>query len=73
MAASGAPVVSVDIPSGWQVDEEAADPGRLQPDMLVSLTAPKQCARGFQGKEPSTIWLLHHRYILNVSTDQPTA
>jgi hypothetical protein len=34
------PVVSVDVPSGWDVDaaDPAAHAGRLQPDMLVSLS-----------------------------------
>eukprot|EP00668_Euglena_longa_P034449 GGOE01044260.1.p2 GENE.GGOE01044260.1~~GGOE01044260.1.p2 ORF type:complete len:272 (+),score=78.88 GGOE01044260.1:228-1043(+) len=42
------PVVSIDIPSGWNVDGGApAIP--LQPQMLVSLTAPKKCAEAFTG------------------------
>lgn len=42
-------VVSVDIPSGWDV--ERGDPGGgLQPDVLVSLTTPKLCATGFRGR-----------------------
>lgn len=49
-AASPPPVVSVDIPSGWHV--EAGDEGGqgLRPDMLVSLTAPKLCAKQFAGR-----------------------
>lgn len=56
------PLVSVDIPSGWDVEngcehleeqqEELAAELRLpalQPDCLVSLTAPKLCARYFKG------------------------
>lgn len=41
--------MSVDIPSGWDV--EAGDPtgGGLRPAVLVSLTAPKLAAMGFQG------------------------
>ncbi|KAJ2612792.1 NAD(P)H-hydrate epimerase [Coemansia sp. RSA 1365] len=44
------PIASVDIPSGWDV--EAGDPQNtgLCPDMLISLTAPKQCASGFKGR-----------------------
>lgn len=45
------PLVSVDIPSGWNVEEgpgaNAAD--QLQPEVLVSLTAPKLCAAHFKG------------------------
>ncbi|XP_062511973.1 NAD(P)H-hydrate epimerase-like [Corticium candelabrum] len=43
-----APVVAVDIPSGWHVED--GNPEGLQPDCLVSLTAPKECARHFQGR-----------------------
>ena len=41
--------MSVDCPSGWDVEkgDEAGD--GLRPDMLVSLTAPKQGAKGFDG------------------------
>lgn len=44
------PIVSVDIPSGWSVEEGpgAAGPSALAPDMLVSLTAPKLAARHFK-------------------------
>ena len=44
-----APVVSVDIPSGWDV-EKGDEGGRgVQPDMLVSLTAPKLGVKGYNG------------------------
>ncbi|KAF7729996.1 hypothetical protein EC973_003409 [Apophysomyces ossiformis] len=43
------PVVSVDIPSGWDVEKGPGDI-RFQPEVLVSLTAPKQCAAYFRGK-----------------------
>lgn len=51
-ADDGPPIVSVDIPSGWQVEQrEIGDREKLiRPDMLVSLTAPKVCARLFQGR-----------------------
>jgi NAD(P)H-hydrate epimerase len=41
------PVISVDVPSGWNVDA-AGD--SWSPHTLVSLTAPKLCARGFKGR-----------------------
>lgn len=57
------PLVSVDIPSGWHVengnksiDEDQTDVEQsmripnLKPDCLVSLTAPKLCARDFKGR-----------------------
>ncbi|XP_069805894.1 NAD(P)H-hydrate epimerase [Dendropsophus ebraccatus] len=42
------PIASVDIPSGWDV--EKGNPDGLQPDMLISLTAPKQSAIHFSGR-----------------------
>jgi len=62
-ALSGAkvPIVSVDIPSGWDVErgrraltkegggeDETVD--GLEPDVLVSLTAPKEGVKEFQGR-----------------------
>ncbi|XP_052134162.1 pyridoxine/pyridoxamine 5'-phosphate oxidase 1, chloroplastic isoform X3 [Oryza glaberrima] len=42
-------IVSVDIPSGWHVEEGDINGGGFKPDMLVSLTAPKLCAKKFTG------------------------
>ena len=45
-------LVSVDIPSGWHVEEGPANDGQtpvIRPDCLVSLTAPKKCAVHFGG------------------------
>ncbi|XP_029719615.2 NAD(P)H-hydrate epimerase isoform X1 [Aedes albopictus] len=39
------PIVSVDIPSGWHVEEGPQDECSLKPDCLISLTAPKLCAK----------------------------
>ncbi|KAJ2515418.1 hypothetical protein GGI11_003768, partial [Coemansia sp. RSA 2049] len=44
------PIVSVDIPSGWDVEQGDINNVGLSPDMLVSLTAPKQCANMFKGR-----------------------
>lgn len=41
-----APVVSIDIPSGWDVDEGPTDID-IKATVLVSLTAPKPCAHHF--------------------------
>lgn len=43
------PIVSVDIPSGWHVENGDTEGTCLRPDMLVSLTAPKLCAKMFKG------------------------
>ncbi|NXL85784.1 YJEN3 protein, partial [Alectura lathami] len=43
------PIVSLDVPSGWDV--EAGSSSGISPDVLVSLTAPKQCARRFLGRQ----------------------
>eukprot|EP01068_Selenidium_serpulae_P003734 Selendium_serpulae@DN3271_c0_g1_i1.p2 len=45
------PIVSVDVPSGWDVETGAPDgPRPLTPAVLVSLTAPKTCASKFDGR-----------------------
>lgn len=48
----GTKIVSVDIPSGWHVENGPPkdDTPILEPDCLVSLTAPKLCANYFTGK-----------------------
>ncbi|CAO3599939.1 unnamed protein product [Absidia cylindrospora] len=43
------PIVSVDIPSGWDVTTGPTEQVSFQPQVLVSLTAPKQCAFHFKG------------------------
>lgn len=48
MMKSQLPILSIDVPSGWDV--ENGDPNGIQPEVLVSLTAPKLCARLFTGK-----------------------
>ncbi|XP_074837226.1 NAD(P)H-hydrate epimerase isoform X2 [Carettochelys insculpta] len=42
------PIASIDIPSGWDV--EKGNPDSIQPDMLISLTAPKKAAQHFTGR-----------------------
>eukprot|EP00195_Chlamydomonas_chlamydogama_P017094 CAMPEP_0202896808 /NCGR_PEP_ID=MMETSP1392-20130828/5730_1 /ASSEMBLY_ACC=CAM_ASM_000868 /TAXON_ID=225041 /ORGANISM="Chlamydomonas chlamydogama, Strain SAG 11-48b" /LENGTH=468 /DNA_ID=CAMNT_0049582285 /DNA_START=199 /DNA_END=1605 /DNA_ORIENTATION=- len=44
------PIVSVDIPSGWDVEGGDVAGDGIRPDMLVSLTTPKQAAKSFQGR-----------------------
>ncbi|CAI5726133.1 unnamed protein product [Hyaloperonospora brassicae] len=43
------PIVSIDIPSGWHVENGNEDGVGLEPQMLISLTAPKTCAKYFTG------------------------
>jgi len=50
MNASKVPIASVDIPSGWDVEQGDIHNVGLNPTLLVSLTAPKACAKFFQGK-----------------------
>ena len=65
LSRSQLPIVSVDIPSGWDVEKgpvewtkspvEEEKPEKLgvtylQPDVLISLTAPKEGVRGFKGR-----------------------
>lgn len=44
------PICSVDIPSGWHVENGPPEEGGITPQMLVSLTAPKMCATKFKGR-----------------------
>ncbi|KAI8098460.1 YjeF N-terminal domain-containing protein [Halteromyces radiatus] len=44
------PIVSVDIPSGWDVMMGPTEQAAFQPHVLVSLTAPKECASHFRGQ-----------------------
>ena len=43
--------MAVDVPSGWQVDSGPSEDGFQEPQVscLVSLTAPKLCAKEFKG------------------------
>ena len=44
-------VACVDIPSGWDVEQgDVSGLYPTHPDMLISLTAPKYCAKSFKGK-----------------------
>ena len=50
LSATSIPVVSIDIPSGWEVDSVPTDsPSSFRPAAVVSLTAPKFCMQGFAG------------------------
>ncbi|KAK9511953.1 hypothetical protein O3M35_000510 [Rhynocoris fuscipes] len=43
------PICCIDIPSGWDVVNGRPADG-IKPEMLISLTAPKLCAKNFEGK-----------------------
>ena len=42
--------LSLPPPSGWDVEKGNIHGVGLNPDLLVSLTAPKECAKFFQGR-----------------------
>lgn len=46
---SSIPVISIDIPSGWNVERGNTTGEGLEPQMLISLTAPKLCAQSYEG------------------------
>mmetsp|Transcript_33506 Transcript_33506/g.40606 ORF Transcript_33506/g.40606 Transcript_33506/m.40606 type:complete len:458 (-) Transcript_33506:550-1923(-) len=45
----GAKVMSVDVPSGWDVDEGDIHDTKFMPDILISLTTPKLSSKLFEG------------------------
>lgn len=45
------PIVSVDVPSGWNVDEGNPNGRYFSPQVLLSLTAPKLGVRSFTMNE----------------------
>ncbi|EDW82145.2 uncharacterized protein Dwil_GK25285 [Drosophila willistoni] len=44
------PIASIDIPSGWDVEKGKLNDCELEPKLLISLTAPKLCAKHFKGQ-----------------------
>lgn len=44
------PICSIDIPSGWNVEQGSPLNDGINPEILISLTAPKLCAKHFHGK-----------------------
>ncbi|CAG9768907.1 unnamed protein product [Ceutorhynchus assimilis] len=50
MKSTSLPIASVDIPSGWDVENGEPTEGGIKPELLISLTAPKKCALNFKGR-----------------------
>lgn len=48
LASSTLPILSVDVPTGWDCDGDTQPPGTFHPRALVSLTAPKPCAQAYE-------------------------
>ena len=44
------PVLSVDIPSSWDVESGPPEDSTFMPEYLISLTAPKPCVKCFTGR-----------------------
>lgn len=44
------PIISIDVPSGWDVEKGPVNNDSIQPECVISLTAPKACMKHFQGK-----------------------
>jgi NAD(P)H-hydrate epimerase len=49
LSASATPVLSVDVPSGWDVNKGDIHMTKFTPAGVISLTAPKQCMDGYSG------------------------
>ena len=49
MSRTSSQVVSIDVPSGWDVSKGDILKTGLSPQVLVSLSAPKECSLFFQG------------------------
>ena len=49
-ADQGTKIVSVDVPTSWDADKGDVLVTGFNPDVLISLTAPKLCAKDFTGK-----------------------
>ncbi|PVU96109.1 hypothetical protein BB561_001369 [Smittium simulii] len=50
LSKSNKPIISVDVPSGWDVDNGPLSTNCIRPEMLVSLSIPKPCSSFFSGK-----------------------
>lgn len=62
----GSKIFSIDVPSGWDVNDGPSDVDDLNPDGLISLTCPKPCSKFFKGE----FHFLGGRFIPNSITDE---
>lgn len=46
---NGSKIFSIDVPSGWDVNDGPSDKEDLNPNGLISLTCPKPCSKYFNG------------------------
>jgi len=60
------PIAAIDIPSGWDIEKGNTTGKGLSPELLISLTAPKLCAKFFTGK----YHILGGRFIPKVIADK---
>ena len=49
MKESKTPIISIDIPSGWDVEKGDVSGDGILPVALISLSAPKLCSTTFKG------------------------
>ena len=49
LASTNIPVISVDVPSGWDVDQGDIYDTKFKPSAVVSLTLPKLCMKDYKG------------------------
>ena len=70
LRATALPVVSIDIPSGWDVERGDVFGVGLRPSVLISLTAPKLCARFLD--RARTRHLLAGRFVPRCVTSPPS-
>ncbi|KAK2949503.1 putative apolipoprotein a binding protein [Blattamonas nauphoetae] len=65
MIRSNRPVVSIDVPSGWDVEKGDIAGNGLRPEILVSMAAPKLCSQTFSG-----IHYLGGRFVPKIVSDR---
>ncbi|OMJ16740.1 NAD(P)H-hydrate epimerase [Smittium culicis] len=50
LAKTSIPIASIDVPSGWDVDNGNPTGDSINPDLLISLSVPKPCSTFFSGR-----------------------